>query len=219
MLYILMVICAISMGVYLYYETRQKYVIAVILKGVASLCFVTCGIVCSKGSMLENMVLCGLILGAIADVFLNLRYVSEKNGKLIFIMGILVFLAGHIVYLASMLTLSVNWPLSMAVGAVLAACLITWLFKVISADRSFKALGVVYLGAIVLLNAVAVGNTISQPSAFRGAFATGAFLFLVSDIVLIINVFGDKYRQSFRIINTILYYGGQMIIAMSLLLL
>ena len=74
----------------------------------------------------------------------------------------------------------------------------------------------VYIGAIVLLNCVAVANLITAPSAFTGLFAAGALLFLVSDIVLILNTFGKETKQSLRITNITLYYLGQMIIALSL---
>ena len=56
----------------------------------------------------------------------------------------------------------------------------------------------VYIGAIMLLNCVAVGNVLSDPSSFNIAFAVGAALFLVSDIVLILNTFGKEFRQSLR---------------------
>ena len=77
--------------------------------------------------------------------------------------------------------------------------------------------GVVYIGAIMLLNCVAAGNLIAAPSAFTGLFAAGALLFLVSDIVLILNTFGSEFRQSLRNSNISLYYAGQLLIAMSLL--
>ena len=48
-------------------------------------------------------------------------------------------------------------------------------------------------------------------------FAAGAFLFLVSDIVLILNTFGPKSKFSLRVTNLSLYYVGQLLIALSLL--
>ena len=77
----------------------------------------------------------------------------------------------------------------------------------------------VYIGAIMLLNCVAIGNLITSPSAFTAIFAAGAVFFLVSDIVLILNTFGQKTRQSLRVTNISLYYIGQLLIAVSLLFL
>ena len=51
------------------------------------------------------------------------------------------------------------------------------------------------------------------------AFAAGAAFFLVSDIVLILNTFGQQTKQSLRITNISLYYIGQLFIACSLLFL
>ena len=81
---------------------------------------------------------------------------------------------------------------------------------------AFKILGVVYVGAIVLLNCVAIGNLISVQSPFNGMFSAGALLFLVSDIVLILNTFGSEYKQSMRNNNITMYYAGQLLIALSL---
>ena len=44
----------------------------------------------------------------------------------------------------------------------------------------------------------------------------GALLFLVSDVVLILNTFGAESRRSLRITNIALYYVGQLLIALSL---
>ncbi|MBP0969710.1 MAG: hypothetical protein J5744_06135, partial [Oscillospiraceae bacterium] len=79
--------------------------------------------------------------------------------------------------------------------------------------------GVVYIGAIMLLNCVAFGNLIESPSPFTAMFAVGAALFLISDIVLILNTFGGEFRQSLRNTNISFYYAGQLMIAFSLLFL
>ena len=94
-----------------------------------------------------------------------------------------------------------------------------WIFKRITAKKAFKIFGVVYIGAIVLLNCVAVGNLIASPSAFTGIFAAGSLIFLVSDIVLILNTFGKETKQCLRVTNVGLYYAGQILIALSLLFL
>ena len=68
----------------------------------------------------------------------------------------------------------------------------------------------------MILNCVAVGNLIAAPGVFTGIFAAGAFLFLISDIVLILNTFGSETKMSLRITNIALYYIGQLLIALSL---
>ena len=213
---ILIIACLVVAAAFLFQERRERYVPAVVLKGLASVCFVILGILFSPGTLLAKRIVCGLILGCIADVLLNLRYVVGEKGQLVFLLGILVFLSGHILYLAAVAGLRANWPVCLAVGAVLTALLMAWIFRRITAKPAFKIFGVFYLGAIMILNCVAAGNLIANPSAFTGLFAAGAVFFLVSDIVLILNTFGSETRQSLRVTNVSLYYVGQLLIALSL---
>ena len=219
MIYLLIVLCAVLAGVFLNKESKQQYVAAVILKGLASLCFVAIGLICSPGTHVANMIVAGLIIGSTADVLLNLRMVFAEKGQPIFLVGILVFLTGHIMYLAAVFPLCSHKLMCIIAGIVLTALLMIWIFKRITAKMAFKIFGVVYIGAIMLLNCVAIGNLIAEPSAFNGVFAAGAVLFLISDIVLILNTFGSEFRQSLRNTNISLYYMGQILIALSLLLL
>ena len=219
MSYVLIVLCIVLAGIFLKKESDKEYVPAVILKGLASLCFVMIGVLNSPGSHTAKLIVIGLVLGCIADVLLNLRMVFSKKGQLIFLVGILVFLAGHIMYLAAVLPMSSNALVCIIIGIILTALLMVWIFRRITAKPAFKIFGIVYIGAIMILNSVAIGNLIAAPSAFTGVFALGAVLFLISDIVLILNTFGKEFRQSLRITNISLYYAGQLLIAMSLLLL
>jgi uncharacterized membrane protein YhhN len=200
-------------------ESEEKYVPAVILKGLASLCFVGIGLISSPGGHVARLIVCGLIIGCVADVLLNLRMVFEEKGQPIFLVGILVFLTGHILYLAAVLPLCSHKLICIIAGIVLTTLLMIWIFRQITAKMAFKIFGVVYIGAIMLLNCVAIGNLIASPSAFNGVFAAGAVLFLVSDIVLILNTFGSEFKQSLRNTNISLYYMGQILIALSLQLL
>ena len=218
-MYLLIPLCLCLAAVFLWQESKKNYVPAVILKGLASVCFVLLGFLLKNGSRTANLIAAGLLLGCVADVLLNLRYVFEKKGQLIFLVGILVFLSGHVLYLAAILSGAAHRLLCVIVGVVLTALLMWWIFQRITAKKAFKIFGVVYLGAIMLLNSVAVGNLIAAPSAFTALFAAGSVLFLVSDIVLILNTFGKETRQSLRVTNISLYYLGQLLIALSLLFL
>jgi len=217
MLYVTVGLCAVLAGIFLYTESKKQYIPAVILKGLASLCFVITGILCSNGSDIAKMIVQGLAVGCVADVLLNLRLVFKEKGQAIFLVGILVFLIGHIIYLAAVFPLSLNGLLCVVIGIILTALLMVWIFKQITAKKAFKIFGIVYIGAIMLLNTVAIGNLFAAPSVFTRRFAAGAVLFLVSDIVLILNTFGEKTRQSLRNTNISLYYAGQLLIALSLL--
>ena len=214
---IISILCLCLAALFIWTEKRENYVGAVILKGLASLCFVFVGIMAGNGGQLAKLAVTGLALGCIADVLLNLRWVFPKKGQLIFLIGILVFLGGHVVYLAAVLPMADNWVVCVVVGAVLTALLMKWIFSKITAKKAFKIFGVFYLGAIMMLNSVAVSNLMTEPSAFTGLFTAGALLFLISDIVLILNTFGPESKFSLRVTNLSLYYLGQLLIAWSLL--
>lgn len=216
-MYFLIPFCLILAGLFLWIENQGKYVAAVVLKGLASLCFVVLGLLASPGTHMARLIVTGLVLGCVADVMLNLRWVFKEKGQLIFLVGILVFLSGHIFFLAAILPMCSSKLLCILIGVVLTALLMMWIFKQITAKKAFKIFGVFYIGAIMILNCVAIGNLISDPSAFTGIFAAGAVLFLISDIVLILNTFGSETKMSLRITNIGLYYIGQLLIALSLL--
>ena len=211
------ILCLCLAALFMWTEKKENYMGAVILKGMASLCFVLVGVMAGNGGQLAKLIVTGLLLGCIADVLLNLRWVFPKKGQLIFLVGILVFLGGHVVYLAAVLPMADNWAVCVVVGVVLTALLMKWIFSKITAKKAFKIFGVFYLGAIMLLNCVAVSNLMTAPSAFTGLFAAGALLFLISDIVLILNTFGQKSKFSLRVTNLSLYYIGQLLIAWSML--
>lgn len=223
MLYALLCIVCLLMATLLLFRERDGfYVQAVVFKALASLCFVLLGFLCAwhvNWAKPAKLIVTGLLLGAAADVLLNLRQVFREAGQTIFLVGILVFLSGHIVYLAAVLPrCPAPVPTALA-AAALTAVLMWWIFRRITAKKAFKVFGIVYIGAIVFLNCVAITNLIADASGFNRMFAAGAFLFLVSDIVLILNTFGPENRFSLRFVNLGLYYAGQLTIALSCLLL
>ena len=217
MTYLLVPLCLCLAAVFLLQESKKRYVPAVVLKGLASACFVILGFLLSGGSPTAKLITAGLLLGCIADVLLNLRMVFPKKGQLIFLVGIIVFLSGHILYLIAILKGAAPLWICVIIGVILTALLMKWIFARITAKKAFKIFGIVYIGAIMLLNCVAIGNLIVSPSAFTAVFAAGAVLFLLSDIVLILNTFGKETKQSLRVMNISLYYLGQLLIALSLL--
>lgn len=207
-------------------ESKQKYLPAVILKGSASVVFVILGLLCAKASAdahFVRLVTIGLLLGALGDILLNLRYVFEKKGQAIFLAGIAAFLAGHILYLAALISLSNRLAVCLIAGLVLAALLLTWIFRTLGEiKKSFKIFGILYIGVISLMTAVAGGNLFTAPDGQAGAtgsllFFIGAVLFLASDVIMIFNTFGKQQRQALRTSNLLLYYAGQLLIALSLL--
>lgn len=218
MLPALIALCAICVGMYLYTETIGKKVAALICKALASLCFVLIGFICGNGSLSSRLIICGLVFGFIADILVNLRYTFKKKGQMLHLIGIISFLIGHILYLSVAVSISDNPLISLVAGIIISIFLMLWMYKRISVSVVLKIVGIIYIGAIVLLNTAAIGNMIAMQSSFTCIFALGAVFFLVSDILLILNTFGAKPKRSIRIIHLSLYYLGQVLIALSLAL-
>ena len=215
-MFYLIPLCILAAALFLHAENNERYLAAVCLKGLASLCFVLLGISLAGPSVTARQIVIGTILGMIADIFLNLRYLFKNKGRLVFLAGILIFLSGHIMYLLAIIPLAGNRLICLICALIATVFLMKWLFERISAEKAFKIFGVVYIGAIVALNFLAAGALLKQPSAFTSIFFGGALLFLVSDIVLILNTFTKESKLSLRITNIGLYYLGQLLIAVSL---
>ena len=207
-------------AVFIAVEHREKYVPAVLLKGAAAIVFCIIGTVAmttvSVNGNFAKLVVLGLCFGAVGDVLLNLRFVFPKTGQKIFLAGVAAFLTGHILYLCAIVPLSVNLMPCLIAGVLLAATLLGWIFRTLTVKLAFKIFGVLYIGAIVLMTAVAIGNVIAMPGTAAWMHAIGAVLFTLSDIVLIFNTFGSRQKFSMRITNLSLYYLGQLLIASSL---
>ena len=218
----IILLCLLGMaiqGFFIAVEHKEKYVPAVCLKGSASVVFVIIGAIAyaaAQNAAFAKLVFIGLILGAVGDILLNLRFVFEKQGQKIFLLGIAAFLAGHILYLAALIPQSQSLWLCIVLGAVVAACILTYIFKTMQVKLSFKIFGIFYIGAVVIMTAIAIGNLIAAPAATTWLYAIGAALFTVSDVVLIFNTFGETTKFSLRITNLSLYYLGQLLIACSL---
>ncbi len=234
----LAVLGCVLQGCFIAVEHKEKYVAAVVLKGLAAAVFCVIGFIayykliklsdvlvetCYAPNIvlkIGKLVVKGLVLGAVGDILLNLRFVFPKIGQKIFLAGIASFLAGHIVYMVSLILASTSVLICTICGIVLAAILLVIIFKSFELKIAFKIFGVLYIGAVCLMASYAIGNAIVfgfEPFISNQLmYAVGAVLFLVSDVVLIFNTFGPTQKFSLRITNLSLYYAGQLLIAGSL---
>lgn len=206
-------------GIFISKEHAEKYIQADLFKGLAACCFVIIGIMGYLSVSTDSFgvkIMIGLIFGMIGDIVMNLRFVLKKNGQKAFLLGILAFLIGHVLYLAALIPLSSHLLISIIIGGVLAAALLTYIFCTMEVKIAFKIFGVFYLGAVIIMTVIALDLAIFMPSAANIMYAVGAVLFTASDIVLIFNTFSGVTRFPLRITNLSLYYLGQLLIAGSL---
>lgn len=204
-------------------EYSGKMARATVLKGCASAVFVALGIFCylQNATAFGRLILIGLILGMVGDIFLNLRnlFTGASSNK-VFAIGIVAFLSGHFLYIAALLGRSNSILLLSAILTVVISILaIPPLMRRITApSKGLKIFGYVYLVVVIAMFSVAASLLIKLgASSLNLVFAFGAFLFLISDFIMIYYSFGKKIRP-LRAINLLSYYVGQLLIALCILL-
>lgn len=204
-------------------EYAGKMARATLLKGIASCFFVLLGLVCYLENTTDfgRLILIGLALGLVGDVFLNLRNQFEGGkSRKIFAVGILAFLSGHYLYIAALIGRSSRILLpALAATAVLSVLAIPPLMKRITApSKGLKLFGYVYLVTVIAMFSFAAMLLIMEgQSAMHIVFTIGALLFIVSDFIMIYYSFGKKIKP-LRAINLLSYYAGQLLIAACILL-
>lgn len=220
------IICLLGLLVDIWFiktEYAGKMLKATILKGFASFFFVLLGIVCfiDNQTPFGKLILIGLILGLIGDVFLNMRNLYEgKKSMKVFAIGILAFLSGHFLYIAALIGRNSNIILmALILTAIISIVGIPPLMKQITApSKGLKIFGYVYLVIVIAMFSCALTLLIKNGiSSLTLVFVIGALLFMVSDFIMIYYSFGKKIKP-LRAINLISYYIGQLLIALCILL-
>ncbi|HML68447.1 MAG TPA: lysoplasmalogenase family protein [Clostridia bacterium] len=214
--------CVIE-AIFIVQERKQHLLAALLLKAGASLLFVLAGFVAFSLAFLPSfgrMIVLGLMLGAIGDVCLNLRFLLTGRARLIFLFGIGAFLLGHIAYLVALIGLDPMALLyALPIAAALSFVLIRFVLARIEVSGAIKVFGIVYLCVVFLMACVCVALFVLAPlSPGRAVFAAGALLFAASDVFLVFNQFGKKAYPSFRALNLSLYYLGQVCICLTIAL-
>lgn len=208
----------IFQGIFLVAEHKKQYVCATFLKGCASLCFVIIGMLgfFYAGTSFALKIFIGLIFGMLGDIFLNMRFVSKNSGSKFFLAGIVFFLIGHVLYLSAIIPHAENLWLCIAIGSIISLALLIYFFKAMNAKSVFKIIGIFYLCAVIIMTTIALGIAINIPQPKNLLYAIGAVFFTLSDIILILNTFSGVTKYWMRITNLLLYYIGQILIAVSL---
>ncbi len=204
-------------------ELTGKLGLATVLKGTASGFFVAFGAVCygNHGTVFGLLILIGLVLGMVGDILLNLRNQFSGGASMkVFALGVLAFLAGHVLYIAALIRVcSGMLLLAVVMTAILSVLSIPPLMKRITApSKGLKLFGYVYLVIVIAMFSCAVGVLVNAgPSMGNLVFVLGAFLFVVSDFIMIYYTFGNKIPL-LRVSNLLCYYVGQLLIGLCILL-
>ena len=191
---------------------------SVVLKGLASLCFVMLGVVLylAHPTTFGALVVTGLALGALGDVILELRFVwQDRRAVVASAVGTVSFLLGHLAYITALLTRDGSSALlALALCAVLSIASVPALMKRVQVDsRALKTLGALYLVIAVGTFSVALGCLLTAGvTRLTALFACGSLIFASSDFMLAYYGFVKKVRP-LRAIYLLAYYAAQLLIA------
>ncbi len=216
------ILCIVGMliqSMFIFSEYKKNMVAALLLKGLASIVFVCVGIhgyMASGGNSFAMKIVYGLIFGALGDIILNIRYLFPKYDMQIFILGTAAFFVGHIIYLVAQIPLCEQLFAAIAAGAAVALVILICMNNKLVLNLLYKAVGIVYVCTVVFMASVAVTNFVTIHNFCRGIYAFGAIFFLVSDVILIFNTFGKNKIFKLSALTLVLYYIGQISIALSL---
>jgi uncharacterized membrane protein YhhN len=154
-----------------------------------------------------NIILIGLILGAIGDVCLL------GKAKKFFIAGLVSFLFGHVAYVVAFSSLAISVPETLIAAAVMTAVMAAiarWVFP--HAPDMRVPIGV-YMLVIAAMCAVAIG---AGAAGAPWMIPVGAVMFTASDIAVVRDRFVAPGFAN-RLWGLPLYYAAQLIIAWSIM--
>ncbi len=200
-------VTAVGLAALLWGEWQDRARLRRIGKPVASAGFIVAAIgFGALESRYGNIVLAGLVLGAIGDVCLL------GSGKKAFIAGLVSFLLGHVAYVVAFSTLPISVPeafLTAAALAVVMGFVGRWVFP--HAPDMRVPIGI-YMVVIAAMCVFAIG---AGSAGAPWMIPVGAVMFTVSDIAVVRDRFVSPGFVN-RLWGLPLYYAAQLIIAWSI---
>lgn len=223
-LFIVMVLIALYFaGLFTLRRARKINESALIYKTIASICFILLGFVSywSSDGVTSIMILPGLVMGLIGDIYLDMKYVYPESDALYTFVGFGAFILGHVFYLIFLLsqygTLKTALIISIIVG-ILAGIAIYLTPDLMDLDYGrFRFISSAYAALLVFITVYAGIICFSHFTVARLLLFLGILFFLLSDLVLSQIYFGrEKNTPKNSIINHSTYYLGQIMIAASI---
>ena len=198
----------VGLAALLYGEWKDKPGLRAAGKPFASLGFIVAAIgFGALESRYGNIILIGLILGAIGDVCLL------GQAKQYFIAGLVSFLLGHVAYVVAFSSLPISVPPALMAAAVMTAVMAMiarWVFP--HAPDMRVPIGI-YMLVIAAMCVVAIG---AGAAGAPWMIPVGAVMFTASDIAVVRDRFVAPGLVN-RLWGLPLYYAAQLIIAWSIM--
>ena len=221
MRFLLLVLGALALAVYIPEKLCGYTLKAVFKKSIVSVLFVAVAASSGSSAPLAPFVIVGLTFGLLGDIWLDLKYVFPLHDELLTYAGFFVFGIGHILYITGLIRQYGTGRflvLSFALAAIAAG-------MVAAMERPMKLVygrmrkAVILYGFALFSTVFVSGNLLLSAGGMAlRLFFTGGVMFAVSDLILSGTYFGTgKDRPADIIANYLFYYGGQFLIAYSLM--
>ncbi len=220
---VFVILGAAALAFYIPEKIRGYTVKAVVLKSIVSVLFIATALSAGSAARLAPFVIIGLVLGLCGDIWLDLKYVFPEKDAAFTYAGFAVFAVGHVAYITGLLIQygAGLFLIASFVLAALAAAAVRIMEKPMKLTYgSMKTIVTIYGFLLFSTVFVSGGCLLTYGGTHLWVFFIGSVLFALSDLVLSGTYFGTgKDRPVDIILNYLLYYGGQFLIAYSLVFL
>ena len=220
---ILIVICISLALLFTYTDYKKQYKKALILKFLATLSIAILSFIsfnkantCSK--MYFLLIFTGIICGVIGDTLLALNKVYKSKYDIYFLSGLVSFLVGHILYIkAFTLIMDTNkYDFIFAVIYILIAYYIRSKSKL---DFNRLEIPILIYALVITLMFGKVTSILlfSNNQLLNILVFIGGLLFIISDSILVFDIFGEKHNKLLTIYCHLSYFPAQIMFALSIL--
>jgi uncharacterized membrane protein YhhN len=209
------------MAIYLYIRESGPSIKALSLKALASVSFVFMGLSGALGKEFNGIylsLLLGLTLGLVGDILLDLKMMYKQDYSHYLNLGFISFALGHLAYFSAFCCVNrgaFNIIISILVGAIF-ACLSYLLFKKIKLNTKGFTPQVLGYSSLLAFTVTYGWLTCFNNQAFI-ITSLGLTFILISDMILAFVYFKEGNENKILVFfNHLIYYLGQIIIALSI---
>lgn len=220
---LLTILCSVFVTLFLKAFYNKKFINAIWLKGLSSLCFVAFGaanLFLGGFSWAKIIIFIGLCFGIVGDEILALCQIYPNHDKEHFLGGGVFFVIGHVCYMGAMIFLlgGPNWIAVAVAFAVLVAISIFYEGKRKFFVGELKDSLKLYIGIVIFFASIGTATFLKAGTLGTALLAIGGILFTISDNVLFAFKLGKNSKYAQNIILHIAYYLAQFSIAWSIAL-
>ena len=215
---LLIILCLIFDFSYIYCFEKHKNILGLIVKTLASICFIVIAYInhINNSRIFSFLILLGLISDGLGDLFLGIRNFAFKKKS--FIIGTLCFMIGHLIYIKALLELENKYLIYSIIIGLLSGLLIFYEFnKKCIFNGYMKLIGELYMIIIFIMLSISISTYLTSTKISNLFFMLGAILFTISDLILVTYNYLKKEKWMHPIYS-IAYYIAQILISYSLFL-